>query len=125
MVIRESVWDVCLYISCTGDEDQVGSSFLSNGLGGWGGQDTCRKSYQSNVPVLLQNLWQYCVGIQFVALSGGLVTFRTASCVIGTSACVEQLAFCRALDIIQARRPLEHDSTGQEWKMWENVNVVL
>ena len=26
MVIRECVWDVCVYISCTGDEGQLGSS---------------------------------------------------------------------------------------------------
>ena len=31
MVIRECVWDVCVYISCTGDEGQLGSSFVSNG----------------------------------------------------------------------------------------------
>ena len=36
MVIRECVWDVCVYISCTGDEGQLGSSFLWNGRGGWG-----------------------------------------------------------------------------------------
>jgi len=28
MVIRECVWDVCVYISCTGDEGQLGGSFL-------------------------------------------------------------------------------------------------
>ena len=28
MVIRECVWDVCVYISCTGDEGQLGSSKL-------------------------------------------------------------------------------------------------
>jgi len=48
MVVRECVWDVCVYISCTGDEGQLGSSFLWNGRGGWGGQDMCRKSLQSN-----------------------------------------------------------------------------
>ena len=26
MVIGECVWDVCVYISCTGDEGQLGSS---------------------------------------------------------------------------------------------------
>ena len=36
MVIREFVWDVCVYISCTGDKGQLGSSFLRNGRGGWG-----------------------------------------------------------------------------------------
>ena len=30
MVIRECVWDVCVYISCTGAEGQLGSSFLWN-----------------------------------------------------------------------------------------------
>jgi len=44
MVIREWVWDVCVCISCTGDEGQLGSSFLLNGRGGWGGQGICRKS---------------------------------------------------------------------------------
>ena len=34
MVIRECVWDVCVYISCTGDEGQLGSSFPWNGRGG-------------------------------------------------------------------------------------------
>ena len=29
MVIRECVWDVCVYISCTGD-GQLGSSFLKH-----------------------------------------------------------------------------------------------
>jgi hypothetical protein len=38
MVRGECVWDVCVYISCTGDEGQLGSSFLWNGGGGWGGQ---------------------------------------------------------------------------------------
>jgi len=33
-----------LCISCTGDEGQLGSSFLWNGRGGWGGQSICRKS---------------------------------------------------------------------------------
>jgi len=33
MVIRECVWDVCVYISCTGDEGHLGSSFLWNGRG--------------------------------------------------------------------------------------------
>ena len=28
MIIRECVWDVCVYISCTGFEGQLGSSFL-------------------------------------------------------------------------------------------------
>ena len=41
MVIRECVWDVCVYISCTGD-GHLGSSLLWNGQGGWGGQDICR-----------------------------------------------------------------------------------
>jgi hypothetical protein len=36
MVIRECVWEVCVYISCTGDEGQLGSSFLWNGRGGLG-----------------------------------------------------------------------------------------
>jgi len=44
MVIRECVWDVCVCISCTGDEGQLGSSLLWNGRGGWGGQGICRKS---------------------------------------------------------------------------------
>jgi hypothetical protein len=44
MVIRECVWDVCVYISYTGDEGQLGSSLLWNGRGGWGGQDICRNS---------------------------------------------------------------------------------
>ena len=26
MVIRECVWDVCVYISCTGDEGQLGNA---------------------------------------------------------------------------------------------------
>ena len=30
MVIRECVWVFCAYISCTGDEGQLGSSFLWN-----------------------------------------------------------------------------------------------
>jgi hypothetical protein len=71
----------------------------------------------SSVQVLLQNLWQYFDGVQLVGLTGGLVTCRTASCVIDTSACVEQLALFRALGMIQAWRPLEHDSMGQEWKL--------
>jgi hypothetical protein len=33
MVIRECVWDFCAYISCTGDEGQLGSSLLWNGEG--------------------------------------------------------------------------------------------
>ena len=44
MIIRLCVWDVCVYISCTGDEGQLGSSFLRNVRGSWGGQDICRKS---------------------------------------------------------------------------------
>ena len=44
MVVRERVWDVCLYISYTGDEGQLGGSFLWNDRGGWGGQGICRKS---------------------------------------------------------------------------------
>jgi len=43
MVIRECVWDVCVYISCTGDEGQLGSSFLWSDRGGWDGQGICRK----------------------------------------------------------------------------------
>ena len=37
MVIRECVWDVCVYISCTGDR-QLWSSFVCKGRGGWVGQ---------------------------------------------------------------------------------------
>ena len=44
MVIRECVSDVYVCISCTGDEGQLGSSFLWNGRGGWVGQGICRKS---------------------------------------------------------------------------------
>ena len=38
MVRRECAWDVCVCISYTGDEGQLGSSFLWNGRGGWDGQ---------------------------------------------------------------------------------------
>jgi hypothetical protein len=44
MVIRECFWDVCVYISYTGDDGQLGSSFLWKGRGGLGGQGICRKS---------------------------------------------------------------------------------
>jgi hypothetical protein len=37
MVIRECVWNVCVYISCTGDR-QLWSSFVCKGRGGWVGQ---------------------------------------------------------------------------------------
>ena len=33
MVRRECVWDVCVCISCTGDEGRLGSSLLWNGEG--------------------------------------------------------------------------------------------
>ena len=36
MVITEGVWDLCVYISCTGGEGQLGSSFLWNGRGRFG-----------------------------------------------------------------------------------------
>ena len=36
MVRRECALDVCVCISYTGDEGQLGSSFLWNGRGGWG-----------------------------------------------------------------------------------------
>ena len=68
-------------------------------------------------------MWQYFDDLQLVALTGGgLVTCRTASCVIGTSVCIEQRADFRALGMLQARRSLELDSMGREW---EKVNVVL
>jgi len=35
MVIRECVWDVCVYSSCNGDEGQLESSFLWQGRGCW------------------------------------------------------------------------------------------
>ena len=35
MVRKECVWDVCVYIYYTGDEGQLGSSFLRNGGEGW------------------------------------------------------------------------------------------
>jgi hypothetical protein len=33
MVRRECAWDICVCISCTGDEGQLGSSLLRNGEG--------------------------------------------------------------------------------------------
>ena len=36
MVISECVWDVCVCISCTGDEGQLESRSLWNGRGDWG-----------------------------------------------------------------------------------------
>jgi len=33
MVVRECVWDVCVCISCTGDEGQLGGSFVWSGEG--------------------------------------------------------------------------------------------
>jgi len=44
MVRGVCAWDVCVRISYTGDGGQLGSSFLWNGRGGWGGQSICRKS---------------------------------------------------------------------------------
>ena len=32
MVIRECVWDVCVYISCTGDEGQLGEYYIHHGI---------------------------------------------------------------------------------------------
>ena len=44
MVIRECVWAVCVYISYTGDEGQLGSSFLRNGRGGlWWAEHLSKK----------------------------------------------------------------------------------
>jgi len=44
MVRGEGAWVVCVCISYTGGEGQLGCNFLWSGRGDWGGQGNCRKS---------------------------------------------------------------------------------
>jgi hypothetical protein len=46
MAIQEGAWAVCVCISYTGDEGQLGCSFLWNGCGGLGWAGQLPKSYQ-------------------------------------------------------------------------------
>jgi len=48
MVRGEGAWVVCVCISYTGGEGQLGCNFLWSGRGDWGGQGNYRKSSRLN-----------------------------------------------------------------------------